>query len=204
MKNVFIVFTLVWFVLISNSFSEDFSKGANAYRKGDYETALKVWRPLAEQGDDRAQSNMALMYVKGQGVDQDFIEAFRLYHLAAEQGNAYAQYNLGQMYRKGYHATDGQDYQDVQDYEIAQKWYHLAAKQGNVAAQVHLGMLYAYGLGVIEDKLFAYMWWNSAASRGDKDADANKSLLMESMTSSQIEKAKKLASECEKKNYKGC
>ena len=39
-----------------------FEDGATAYAKGDYGTALRLWRPLAEQGDARAQYNLGLMY----------------------------------------------------------------------------------------------------------------------------------------------
>ena len=43
---------------VSMSWSADFQKGANAYRSGDYATALREWRPLAEQGDEIAQTSV--------------------------------------------------------------------------------------------------------------------------------------------------
>ena len=46
----------------------DLQKGLDAAQKGDFATALKEWKPLAEQGNARAQNNLGLMYVKGQGV----------------------------------------------------------------------------------------------------------------------------------------
>ena len=45
-----------------------FDKGAAAYKRGDFETALAVFRPLAENGDARAQSILGLMYSYGEGV----------------------------------------------------------------------------------------------------------------------------------------
>lgn len=30
-------------------------EGVAAYKRGDYATALRLWRPLAEQGDPRAR-----------------------------------------------------------------------------------------------------------------------------------------------------
>lgn len=33
-----------------------------AYERKDYATALRVWRPLAEQGDAQAQYNLGQMY----------------------------------------------------------------------------------------------------------------------------------------------
>jgi TPR repeat protein len=39
-----------------------------AYQRGDYTTALAIWRPLADQGDAVAQNNIGAMYAHGQGV----------------------------------------------------------------------------------------------------------------------------------------
>ena len=72
-----------------------------AYESGDYATALREWKPLAKQGDARAQYNLGLMYNERKGVPQDYKTAVKWYRLAAEQGNADAQYNLGLMYDKG-------------------------------------------------------------------------------------------------------
>jgi hypothetical protein len=55
----------------------DFQAGLAAYDQGDYATALKEFLPLAQQGDVKAQFNMGILYEKGQGVPQDFQEAFR-------------------------------------------------------------------------------------------------------------------------------
>ena len=78
-----------------------FDEGLTAYKKGDFATALREWKPLAEQGSISAQLNLAFMYKKGQGVAQDFKEAVRWYRLAADQHNAIAQLNLGVMYDYG-------------------------------------------------------------------------------------------------------
>src|SRR5206468_13089150 len=72
-----------------------------AYNSGDYANALRLWRPLAEQGDARAQNNLGVMYENAKGVAQDLNEAVRWYRLAAAQGYAGAQYNLGLIYAIG-------------------------------------------------------------------------------------------------------
>lgn len=54
---------------------------------------------------------------EGDGVPQDFKEAFKWYRLAANQGDADAQYNLGFVYEYG----DGV----AQDYVQAYLWYSL-------------------------------------------------------------------------------
>ncbi len=45
-----------------------FDDGMAAYDRGDYETALREFRPLAEQGNALAQHNLGVMYDNGQGV----------------------------------------------------------------------------------------------------------------------------------------
>jgi len=42
-----------------------------AYQRGDYATAFKLWLPLAEAGSARAQENIARMYERGEWVAQD-------------------------------------------------------------------------------------------------------------------------------------
>jgi clan AA aspartic protease (TIGR02281 family) len=107
-----------------------FEDGVAAYRKGDYATALRLWRPLAEQGDARAQFNLGIMHYNGKGVAQDYAAATRWYRKAAEQGHAAAQGNLGTMYNRGQGVP--------QDYATAVSWWRKAAKQGNGDAQYYL------------------------------------------------------------------
>ena len=45
--------------------AQDFEKGFAAYIAGDYATALKELRPLAEQGNDWAQHYLGKMYFDG-------------------------------------------------------------------------------------------------------------------------------------------
>ncbi len=101
--------------------------GYSAYERGNYATALKFWRPLAEQGDAGTQYNLGLMYRKGEGVKQDDAEAVKWYRLAAEQGFAHAQNSLGVGYGNG----KGVPLDDV----LAYMWFNLAAAQGHENAQ---------------------------------------------------------------------
>ena len=55
--------------------AQDFDKGRAAYHRGDYATALREWRPLAEQGDANAQTNLGSMYDNDKGVPKDYAEA---------------------------------------------------------------------------------------------------------------------------------
>jgi uncharacterized protein len=99
-----------------------FDEAITAYNLGDYATALKEFKPLAEQGDARAQHNLGVMYANGQGVSKDYAEAVKWCRKAADQGNAEGQYNLGVMYYLG----QGVPKDTVQAY----KWFDLAAGLG--------------------------------------------------------------------------
>ena len=59
-----------------------FEDGADAYRAGDYATALRLWRPLADAGNANAQFRLGYMYHDGQGVPQDYAAAAAWYRPA--------------------------------------------------------------------------------------------------------------------------
>jgi len=45
--------------------------GMSAYNRGDYVPAIRLFRPLAEQGNPKAQSVLGSMYRKGEGVTRN-------------------------------------------------------------------------------------------------------------------------------------
>ena len=194
------LFRLILIVLLGSagpSAYADFNKGQAAYDRGDYATALREWKPLAEQGHAEAQFSLGRMYANGQGVPQDDKAAAQWYRLAAEQGNARAQAGgPGWMYRKGKGVP--------QDDKVAAQWYRLAAEQGYAPAQKGLAEMYLRGTGVPQDIILAYMWANIAASGGEKDAREVRNLAEETMTPSQIAEAQKRARECIRRQYKDC
>ena len=77
-----------------------FEDGLAAHGKGDYATALRLWRPLAEQGNARAQYNLGLMYDTA-GACQDYVQAASWYRKAADQGDADAQFTSAVYGRAG-------------------------------------------------------------------------------------------------------
>jgi TPR repeat protein len=174
-----------------------FEDGVAAYRGGDYATALRLWRPLAEQGNAGAQSNLGVMYAKGQGVPRDYAQATQWYRKAADQGDADAQFSLGSMYDRGRRGRGV-----PQDFAQAAQWYRKAAEQGVVGAQFNLGFMYANGRGVPQDYVLAHMWSNLAAGgfpATDTEkrnlAVANRDAVTARMTPAQIAEAQRLARE---------
>jgi TPR repeat protein len=57
----------------------------DAYARGDYATAARRWRPMAEAGNAEAQFLLATLYARGQGVARDPATAYKWYWAAAAQ-----------------------------------------------------------------------------------------------------------------------
>ena len=129
-----------------------------------YETALNLWRPLAEQGDREAQKWLGRLYDSGLGVPKDQAKAAFWYRYAAEQGDVYAQKRLGQIYVEGSNTV-------TRDTRIGLMWLKMAADHGDIGAQNSLGFLYALGWwGVPKDDARASAWYRKAAEAGDRSA----------------------------------
>jgi hypothetical protein len=64
--------------------------------------------------------------------------------------------------------------------------------------------MYVMGKGVTQDYVRAGMWFNLAASKGDKNAKESLDRMAKGMKPSQIADAQRMAQDCEKKNYKNC
>ena len=158
-----------------------------AYKAGDYQKAYRLLKPLAEQGNTQAQSNLGLMYANGEGVPENDAKAVHWYRKAAKQGDAHAQNNLGLMYDYGQGVPE--------DDAKAVHWFRKAAEQGHAEAQNNLGVMYYSGEGVPEDYVQAYAWTSIAAAQGLKDAKKNKDIAKKQMTPAQITKGQALAAE---------
>ena len=181
------LFTLIFALISLPAYAASLRDGYVAYEKGDYATAINIWRPLAEKGHPMAQFALGFMYYFGQGVPQDYKEAVKWFRLAAEQGNATAQFNLGVMYAKGEGVP--------QNYKEAVKWSRLAAEKGNADAQSFLGGMYFYGVGVVQDYVKAHKWANLAAANGHEAARMLRDDIAKEMTPEQISMAQALARE---------
>lgn len=75
--------------------SADTKTGVDAYLRGDFATAVDIWRPLAVAGDADAQYNLGQAYKLGRGVTADPGLAESWYRKAAEQGHRQAQNAYG-------------------------------------------------------------------------------------------------------------
>jgi len=149
----------------------------------------------AEQGDPKAEAELAFMYSHGQGVPQDLNEALRLRRKSAEQGYAAGEIGLAYMYLHGQvvqeddnealgwyrkAAGTGDAYAEnnlgilydegellPQDYAEALRWYRKAVDQNYPAAEYNLGNMYYYGHAVSRDVPEAFRWYRKAAFQGN-------------------------------------
>ncbi|MBT5457979.1 MAG: sel1 repeat family protein, partial [Rhodospirillaceae bacterium] len=170
LRRVSIGLVLV-FLAVHPTQARDFLDGHAAYKRGDYNLALIILRPLAEKGNARAQNDLAVMSLKGRGVPQDVSGAAAWFRKAAEQGLATAQNNLAVMYRKGQGVP--------QDFGKAVAWTRKAAEQGHARAQNNLAVMYLRGEGVPRDEAKAMNWFRKAAEQGYARAENNFLILME-------------------------
>jgi len=122
-------------------------------------------RDAAEGGSATAQNVLGDLYAKGEGVPQNYGEAFKWYRSAAEKNVADAQYNLAVLYETGLGVT--------RDEAEAVKWHKKAAEQGHAGAEYNLAAMYATGRGVPHDATEAVRWYRKAAEQGDPLAQYN-------------------------------
>ena len=90
-----------------------------ALDRSNYASALKIWLPLAEQGDLSAQTYVGEIFEKGLGVAPDYNAAATWYRRAAEKGYSRAAMNLGGLYEQGLGVP--------KDPKQALSWYRRAA-----------------------------------------------------------------------------
>jgi TPR repeat protein len=141
------------------AFSEQLQSGLNALERKHYATALRSWRDLANQGDARAMNNVGLMYERGLGVTQSYVEAMSFYRKAADAGLPEAQYNLGTLYHNGY----GVEVNNSQ----AVFWFRKAAAQRLPDAHYMMGLHLWEGKGVRRDPLAALAEFLKGARAGN-------------------------------------
>ncbi len=78
-----VVVLVLALALSAHVLAADFEAGLEAYKRGDYATALEELRPLAEQSDASAQYTLGIMYAYGEGVAQDYVLSHMWFNLAA-------------------------------------------------------------------------------------------------------------------------
>ena len=132
----------------------DVRAGIEQWRAGNYEAAIREWRPLAEQGNADAQFNLGQAYRLGRGVPADPRTSNMWFERAARQGHAQAEANLALALFQG------------GERERAVPWLQRAAERGDRRAQYYLGTAHFNGDLVARDWPRAYALMSRSAELG--------------------------------------
>lgn len=109
--------------------AEQLHAAHEAHDRGDYASALRIWMPLAEKGNARAQTNLGVMYANGHGVPRDYGAAAGWFRKAAEQGDTAGLNGLGYHYDMGHGVP--------QDYVRVHNWYSIVAANSSEAYRLN-------------------------------------------------------------------
>jgi TPR repeat protein len=101
---------------------------------------------------------LGCLYLHGEGLEKDHVEARILLKHAAAQGNRQAFYDLGTMYRQGFGVS--------KDFTWARRWFRRAADKGYAPAMFQLGWIHAIGQGVKPNAAEAAKWFHASARLG--------------------------------------
>ena len=148
----------------------------NAYYRGRYGKAYRLFRPLAAQGNHRAQFHLGLILGRGLHQSNDtqaaaplLLEALPTIRKQANQRVAWAQGALGDYFADGLVVE--------KNYTQAAFWYKKGAAQGHPGSQNNLGWLYMKGLGVEPNADAALRLFHAAAQQGVYQAQHNLEIL---------------------------
>ena len=128
--------------------------GVEAWQRADYDSAVKIWRPLAEAGDTDAAFNLGQAYRLGRGVPISLAAAQTWLERAARKGHLDAQTTLGLLLFNGGNRVSGL------------RWLRTAAEEGEPLALLIYGTALFNGDGVVRDPVKAYAYVSRAAAQG--------------------------------------
>jgi localization factor PodJL len=125
----------------------------------------------ADNGDARAQTGLALAYLRGEKIGTNPRAALHWAGQAAKAGDPLGQYLVGTLYHQGEGVAV--------DYKLAFRWFTAAAERGNIKAMHNLAIAYAEGLGTRRDAAKAAQWFAQAAEHGYVDSAFDLAVLFE-------------------------
>jgi TPR repeat protein len=100
-KRMIVIGAVVTAQLLSTpaAFAGPWEDGMAAYNRGDYVPAIRLFRPLAEKGNAKAQNVLGVMFRKGEGVPKNPVRAHMWFSFAAKRGEARAKAELREVSR---------------------------------------------------------------------------------------------------------
>lgn len=149
----------------------------------DLKSARKWLRLAADQGDSEAIAALSALHLDaGIPVGDDML---RMLYAAAEKGEVDAYEELGLIFLVGRNVP--------KDAVAAVRWFRMAAEKGSVMARHHLGRCYESGLGAPKDHIEAHAQYSLAKEKGHDGAGNLAGRLEKTMSSDQIDAARRRA-----------
>jgi localization factor PodJL len=147
------------------------AQAGDVERRQSAKPALAHVTALADSGDPRSRTKLALAYLHGQNGRADMPAAIRWSLAAAKQGDPMAQYLLATFYAEGNGVAA--------DPRQAFQWFEASALRGNLKAMHDLAIAYDQGQGTARDPVRASAWFNRAANQGYVDSQFDLAVLYE-------------------------
>lgn len=135
-----------------------YSMGAKLLRSNP-SLAAHYFRMAADHGCSKSKYKLALMFIKGKGVEKDLNQAIQLF---VESSEVEAKVALGKIYYSGYGVEENK--------RTALKMWTIAAESGDVAAQCTIGEMYLKGDGIQKDIVLAKKYLGMAKKGGSRRA----------------------------------
>jgi TPR repeat protein len=147
--------------------------------KADLQGAIAWLEAAANKGYAPAQCSLGLLYQLGEGVPEDYVQAYAWLTLAGEYGLKTARSELSSLerdltlpqvaealYRLGVWAECNENLPPETGQKRAMRWFQKAAHCNHIDAQFQLSVGYALGIGVTRDEDKALAWCIECADRG--------------------------------------
>ena len=133
--------------------------------------SIQELRDSMAAGNLNCQVQLAIEYIYGDSVPQNYDEALRLIRDAAEKGNSSGELLLGICYSEGTGVEKNE--------KEAFRWFLSSAEKGNIRAMQHVAQAYEYGDGVAPDLQQAIKYYQQAADAGYPIAQLNMAVFYE-------------------------
>lgn len=160
--------------------TDDLKKARRAYKRGDYDRALKFFRRESQEGNVVADWHLAHMYRLGQGVPQDASVAYTYYERVADSYDPEeadkkrlriavdSQVHLANYRRIGIPSSNLK----ADPAGAMRQYLRIASDYGHPSAQFALGEMNMIGEGVKANPQQGLKWLTAAARKRHPDAQA--------------------------------
>ena len=165
----------------------ELNDGILAFATHEHTEAIRLLRPLAENGQPLAQLLLGRIYVHSNSVTRDCGSGVSWLIRASDLGNAEAAFELADLYKRGHCVAPNESIalnwyikaaeegypaapnavaeiylgsdKLAPDYPASLRWFLRAVRLFDKSACFHIGTIYAQGRGVPTDYKEAYKWF---------------------------------------------